>query len=325
MISASFDRFSEDIRVLAVVIAELEFRDVEREIFGADFVERADDTALDEGPEALNRVRVNRSDNVLPHRMLDDGVRVFLVQTVVTAPLIRAEKANLGRYGFAHERAQRFALHVFDDASNDTAFAADSADHRDFAGARTATARAIPISSLAAPVAFVPVLGLAANESLIDFDDTHQLVELLIGQASPDPVAHMPRGTVRAETHHAMDLKGADAFLASEHQMDNAEPLPQGLIRVLEDRTGNVGKAVGDAASTIHALPFPSHGFELVNPLAATARARHTFWPAMRDKVSAAGVFVRESRFPLGEGHLMDRLGLFRAGHIGSPDFVRGA
>jgi hypothetical protein len=44
--SASFDRRSENVRVLPVIIAELELGNVERHIFAAHFVERADHAAL---------------------------------------------------------------------------------------------------------------------------------------------------------------------------------------------------------------------------------------------------------------------------------------
>jgi hypothetical protein len=37
---------SENVRVHPVVIPELKFRDVQRQMFGADFVEAADDFAL---------------------------------------------------------------------------------------------------------------------------------------------------------------------------------------------------------------------------------------------------------------------------------------
>jgi hypothetical protein len=44
--SASLDRHAENVRVLPVIIAELEFGDIERHIFTAHFVERTDHTAL---------------------------------------------------------------------------------------------------------------------------------------------------------------------------------------------------------------------------------------------------------------------------------------
>jgi len=60
--SASLDRRSEDIRVRPIIITELELRNIERHIFAAHFVERADDAALEDRPEAFNRVRVDRAD-----------------------------------------------------------------------------------------------------------------------------------------------------------------------------------------------------------------------------------------------------------------------
>ena len=56
----SADRLAEDVGVVAVVVAELELGDVERQIFGADFVECADNAALEDRPEAFNRVGVDR-------------------------------------------------------------------------------------------------------------------------------------------------------------------------------------------------------------------------------------------------------------------------
>ena len=52
---------TKDIRIGAVVISELKFRDVQRHIFGRNFVEAANDAALEDRPETLNRVGVNRT------------------------------------------------------------------------------------------------------------------------------------------------------------------------------------------------------------------------------------------------------------------------
>lgn len=60
-----FNCRSENVRVEAVIIAELKFSDIERHIFGADLVERADDPALEDAPKAFNRIRVNRANDVL--------------------------------------------------------------------------------------------------------------------------------------------------------------------------------------------------------------------------------------------------------------------
>jgi hypothetical protein len=75
LLLTSFNRRPENVRVVPMVVAELKFRDVERHILGADLMERADDTALEDRPEAFNRVGVNRAYNVLLCAVLDDMAR----------------------------------------------------------------------------------------------------------------------------------------------------------------------------------------------------------------------------------------------------------
>jgi hypothetical protein len=47
MTSAPFDRCSKNVHVLPVVVAELELGDVERHVFPAHFVERADNATFE--------------------------------------------------------------------------------------------------------------------------------------------------------------------------------------------------------------------------------------------------------------------------------------
>ncbi len=54
--STSLNRGSENIVVEPIVIFELAFRNVERQIFGADFVIAANNAALEDRPKAFNRV-----------------------------------------------------------------------------------------------------------------------------------------------------------------------------------------------------------------------------------------------------------------------------
>ena len=50
---ASADRHSENVSVKSVVVSELKLRDVQRHIFGADFVEAADNPALEDRPKTF--------------------------------------------------------------------------------------------------------------------------------------------------------------------------------------------------------------------------------------------------------------------------------
>lgn len=122
----SSNRRSENIRIFAVIIAELKLRNIERHIFGADFVEASDDPAFENRPKALNRVRVDCADNVLPNAVIDRAMRV-IGQPVIDAALIGREQANLVRDGFANEGFCGLLGDVLQDASDDATLAAGCA------------------------------------------------------------------------------------------------------------------------------------------------------------------------------------------------------
>jgi hypothetical protein len=63
--SASLNRRSKDVRVLPIVIAELEFGNIERHVLAADLVERTNDATLDDRPEAFDGLSMNRANNIL--------------------------------------------------------------------------------------------------------------------------------------------------------------------------------------------------------------------------------------------------------------------
>src|SRR5258706_16416560 len=66
---------SENVGVVAVVVPELRLSDVQRQVLGRNLVIAANDAALEQAPEALNRVRVDRANNVLLGAVLDGAMR----------------------------------------------------------------------------------------------------------------------------------------------------------------------------------------------------------------------------------------------------------
>jgi hypothetical protein len=100
---ASPNRRSENVIVKAIIVPELELRNVKMQVFLADVVECADEAALYNAPEVLNRVGVNCADNVLVLRVIDGGVRVGLFEIAIAGPLIGADQANLIRNSFIDE------------------------------------------------------------------------------------------------------------------------------------------------------------------------------------------------------------------------------
>ena len=82
-LSTSLNRRSEDVRVLPVVVTELELGDIERHIFAAHFVECADYAALEDRPESFNGLSVDCADDILTARMVNGRVWIILVERVV--------------------------------------------------------------------------------------------------------------------------------------------------------------------------------------------------------------------------------------------------
>jgi hypothetical protein len=309
----SLDRRSENVRVLPVIVTELELGNIQRHIFSAHFVKCADDAALENRPEAFDGLSVDRADDILASGVINDTMRVFAVKPLVARPLVSAKQTDFVRDRFADEGGKSIGGHVRDYARNHIAFSCDGADNRRLAGTDAAG------STAAAALIPMPIFGQAADESFIDLDNAAELIDVLHKSGS-DLMAHEPRGPVRSEAHIAIDLQGAHSLLAGEHKMDDAEPLPQRLICVLENRSCDMGEAVvGGGRRAFVAQPVPLHcamPFDLRVP---ATRAGHTFRPSAAGEIGATCIFIRECFFPLGDCHLVNWLGLLRTGHIGSP------
>jgi len=107
MNSSSLDRRSENIRVFPIIIAELELGNIERHIFPAHFVERADYTALEDRPEAFDGLSMDGANDILTPGMVYSGMWEVFAKALVTSPLISAEQADFVRNGFPNEGFQR--------------------------------------------------------------------------------------------------------------------------------------------------------------------------------------------------------------------------
>jgi hypothetical protein len=314
--STSFDR-SENVRVIPIVIAELELGDIQRHIFSAHFVERADHAALEDRPEAFDGLSVDSSDDILASGVVNGRVWVVIIEGFVAWILIGAKQADFMRHRFADEGGESGGIHVRDHARNNIALAADRADDWGFAGtdaSRSATPAALMKMS---------VFCQATDESFIDFDNSAELVNIL-HKGGSDFMAHEPSCPIRPEAHIAIDLQGAHAFLARKHEVDHAEPLPQRLVCILENRSCDMREAVVSGGwRAFVAQPIPLHCTVLLDIRVAAPRAGYAFRPTATGEIGATSIFVWECLFPLGDGHLVDWLGLFYAGHIGSSPSLR--
>jgi len=301
--SAACYRRLEHVGVHAIVVTELKLRDVQRQIFGAYFVERTDYTALEDAPEAFDRIGVNRTDDVFVVRVPDDlvTVAVDLPQAVIANPLVGYEQADLFRNRLGHKLGKFIAGHALKNAGDHIALAGHCADNRHLARTKATTART------AAPFGVVLVLGFAAYERLIDLYDAAKLL-LRRDQRRANLVAHKMRRIVAAEAHHALDLEGAHSLLAGQHQMGDAIPVAEGLLGVLEDRPGERRKPIA-LRRALAALPMTRLvAGGVIKVSVAAARALDAQRPAAGDQIAKAGFVVanREPILELGGRHLRD-------------------
>ncbi len=316
MTSAFLNRRSENILVHPVVIAELELGDIERHVFFADLMEASDDTALENRPEAFDGLGMNRADDVLAGCVVDNGMRELLAYAAVPSELIGAKQADFGRDGLIDESGECGTSDVLNDAGDDIALAADCAGDWRLAS----SARAASLATLVD----MPVLGEAADESFVNFDNPGQLLELFIGECRTDAMHHVPSGFIAAEAHDAVHLAGADAFFARQHVVDDAKPVTKRLIGVLENRAGEVRKAVATLRGALVALPMPRLVIKLMGVCGATARAMNAFGPTLAGEIGAASLFIGEHRFKLSDGHLNDLFRLFLPRHDANPSLLKG-
>jgi hypothetical protein len=310
-LASAYDRV-EDVWIAAVVIPELKLRNVQRHIFGADFVECAHYTALEDRPKTLNRVRVNRADHVLFFAVIDGSVRHGVGQALVSGPRVGRKQANFVGNRLANETENFIAACPVQNASHDIALTLHGAND----------------GYLAAVVAFlfipVAVLIVSADVGFINLDNAAKLF-LRLHHCGTDFMAHQVRRIVGAEAHLPLNLKGANSFFARGHEMHDLEPVAQRLVGVLEDRSDQHREPIA-ARVALLALPMPFARAQVIDLGIAAARAVNAVWPAAGLQVSLGRFIVAERKalFKLALRHLVDRLRTLCHGGYPSTSTVEG-
>ena len=295
--SASCYGRAEDVLVEPVVVPELKFRHVKGKIFLADFMKRPDHTALEDRPKAFDGVGMDRSNHILPLRVIDDLVRILLLELAVSHPLIGDQQADVIGYGFIRKACQRFGFHVRNNSGHHIALPLNGADNNRLA--RSGSARA------AVSIISMSVLGFASDKGFIDFDDTHELSEATILQSNSDPVTHVPSCAVGAHADGPIDLQSAHALFAGQHHVNDAKPRPKRIVRVLENGSDKQREAIASGA-TVCALPMIGTARQRVCLDVAAAGARHAYRPTLFDQEVFAGVFRWKQLFKVVYRHLLD-------------------
>jgi hypothetical protein len=237
--SAACYGFSKDIGIVAIVVAELKFSQVEWQIFLAYVVISADDSAFKQRPERINILSVDLATHVLASYVADCLMRMGGRQKPIAAVFIGGNERHPFRHRSTDETVQRSRISIFDRLTNDVPLARDRANDGNLAS-RTAAFE---------PVFEMAIFTLAADVGFVHFHDSHQLRELRIAHRSAQPVAHVPSGAQRRSfiEIHPPNLKRRDAFFALKNRPKNIEPDIERIFCVLENRPCGEREAISVA------------------------------------------------------------------------------
>jgi len=294
---------SENVGIEAIVVAKLKLRDVKRKIFATDFMETADDPALNQRPKTFDCVRMDRTDNVMAVAVPHDAMRVSIVHAIIGIVIISAEQAHFVRNNFVYKFFNGIPISTENNASDNIPFSPNRANYGSFTPIVTATASVAP---------FIPmtIFVVAADIGFIDLNDTAELVHVAFNHRSADFVTHKPSGFDRTEAHVAPNLARTHALFAGEHQVSDLEPVPQRLVGVFKNRPGDDRKTIA-VLGAFFALPMPFAGRQIVDAGIAATRAMNALRPSAGLQIGFAGILIVYGKHPveLGGTQLVDWLG----------------
>ena len=183
----------------------------------------ATDTALDQGPESLNRVRMYVPIYVHPLTMVDAMVCVTpRVKPVVGLEIIGKDHRSR-QYVFLDKSAQCVSFNIGGDECANLSLALNHANDGSLVGSASACS-----------------LGAAPVVRLIHFDlavESAQRAALVVIQHRTNLFEHAPRGFV-GDASLPLDLLCGDTATGLRHEVDRVEPSGQRSGRFVKDRFG---------------------------------------------------------------------------------------
>jgi hypothetical protein len=296
--SASCYRCSKDVRILPMVVAELKFRKIERQVLLGNIVIGADDSTLQQCPKRIEVSGMNAATDVFAVAMVDGFVReAKRVQVAITAILVGRHQIYFVADYLADETVESSGAGVFNDLTEHISLPANSADDANLA-ARTATHME--------PFIGVLVLFLAANVHLVDFDDPYKLFEFFVVHRGAKSLADVPRGmhgrTLAKE--HAPNLARRNPLFTLEHRVEHFEPSRNRDVRILENGADQYRESIGAmmlvCPSTTEEIEGTRRAF--INLDVSAFRTDWTARPAPQRQILATGDFIGKLSHELLEG-----------------------
>src|SRR5947209_8966402 len=300
--SASCYGLPKNVLVFAVVKPEGKLVQVQRQILPADMMKRADHSAFQQAPKAVNVAGVNYAPDVFARGMAHGPMCVTKPPKLpVALVLVGSYQRHLFADGFTDEVAQGLLVSVLNDSADHVPLARDGSDDSGF-----------PASDSSGDVGFlVPmaILVLPTYEGLIDFHNAHEFLEILILHSGAKPMAHVPSGRIGAPDL-PLDLKCADAFFAVEHLPEHFKPRLKPHFGIVEDGSDRDRESVRRPGlrRTRLTCPMPRPGRKRVDFLVPATRAGNTFGPSALHQKFFAGVLRRIGFEKLFQCHHANRI-----------------
>jgi hypothetical protein len=277
------------VRGLPVVVAERLFVQVAEQVEGLDANVGAVQTAFEQAPEVLHRVRKDIAVHVLDG-MIDDSMAVVFIQSIVGEKFITEDSGT--RFDALTDQALQFAFAASLDVIHyDLAATLYHSEH-DFFTIWPATLNFLR------SLGFVHIAGLRADERFIDFDFASEHVKTPVLHSKADAVQHEPSGLL-GDAKAAMQFVGTDTVFCPNDEPRSGEPLLKADRGILKD--GSCLQCERRAGMLSVALPHASL-FQVGNVIGAATRAfDNAILPTQFDHELTAMFKVREPNHRVSE------------------------
>ena len=279
---------------------ELKLIQIQRQVLLTDIMVRANHATLEQRPERFDVVGMHFAAHVLVLAVAHYFMWKAWLEQAIAAVLVRSDQRNLICDGLADESVERWRIGALNDFTDHIALAGDRADHCGLVAHLSA-----PNVSFLIPMA---VLILAADEGLVHFHDSHQLLEIVIPHTSAEPMADVPSGVQRRTLakEHPSNLTRRNALQALQHRVENFEPSNERHVCVLENRADEHGESIGRVVliGLVAAEPIEGPRLGSVDLSVPALWAFHlSVRPATIRQISTARRFIGKGRHELLEGH----------------------
>ncbi len=292
---------TKNIFVVPIVESKNKLVQIQRQIFSAHAVIRANNATFQQRPERFNAVRMDRTSNVLAFHMRHGRMRKACInQLPIPAMIVSRNQSDLAIYGHPYKVVKRSHIGNLDELANNITLASNRANDCHF----------VRSASDAFALVAMPVFVFAADIGFINFDNAHKLDELRISKASAKSMAHVPRRFVRPDfrakfcAQCSVDLKRRHALFARQHEIEHFEPSQHAYICILEHGADQERKAVVLVIRMLLADPMKWPRPKCVNFVRSTTRTVHTIRPSASLQIPHTGIVIRKQFVKFGNRHL---------------------